>query len=162
MRSYLGNLEQLLGDLNNSAQLLDVVNALLDGVGMVGTGSVQDVLLLLNLALSPLLVCGATILGDSSEDTEQTEGGDSLFVEDVELVADRSNGETGTGGEDSGLGDEGAARKSIQDRLGLLLGVLAGDVGGRTGRGEVGSDGRDVAGDNSRSEPGSTWIESVT
>lgn len=129
---------------------------------MVGTGSVQNVLLLLDLALSPLLVRGTTILGDTSEDTEQTEGSNSLFVKDVELVADRGNGETGSGRKDGSLGNKGVARKSIEDRLGLLLGVLAGDVGGRTGRREVGSDGRDVTGDNSRSEPGSTWIESVT
>jgi hypothetical protein len=78
--SHLGNLEELLGDINNSVQLLNIVNALLDGVGVVGTRSVQDVLVLLNLAIGPLLVYGTAVLSNSGEDAEQTESGNGFLV----------------------------------------------------------------------------------
>lgn len=91
MCTNLGNLEELLGDVNNTAKLLDIFNAGLDGVGVVGTSTVQDVLVLLRLTLSPLLVHGTTVLAQSSEDTEQTECDDGFLVQHVELVADRGN-----------------------------------------------------------------------
>lgn len=126
---------------------------------MVRAGSVQNVLVLLDLALSPLLVHRATILGDESEDAEQTESGNGFLVENVELVADGSNGETGASGEDSGLRGQGLAREGVEDRLGLLLGVLARDVRVGPGRGQVSGDGTDRKG---RSEPSGAWNDSVT
>lgn len=128
---------------------------------MVGTSGVEDVLVLLDLALSPLLVDGTTVLGSGSEDAEKTEGSDGLLVHDIELVADGGHRETGGGGEDGSLGDEGVAGESIDDRLSLLLGVLGGDVGGRTRRGQGGRDGSDVARKESRPEPGSTYLGSA-
>lgn len=154
---YLGNSEQLLGDVDNTGHLLDVVNALLDGAGVVGTGSVEDVLVLLHLALSPLAVGRATVLGHSGEDGEQTEGGDGLLVHHVELVGDGGDGQTGGGGQGGGLGNQRVTGDGVQDRLGLLLGVLGGDVGGRASRGQ-GRDGRDTGG-NGRPQPGGAWRE---
>jgi len=90
-RSHLGNLKELLGDIDNPAQLLDIVNALLDGIGVVGTGSVQNVLVLLSLTIGPLLVQGTAILGDGGENAEQTESNNGFLVQHVEFVADRSN-----------------------------------------------------------------------
>lgn len=84
----LGNIEELLGDLDNTAKLLDILNAGLDGIGVVGTSRVQDILVLLGLTLSPLSVHGTTVHADSSEDTEQTESDDGFLVQHVKLVAD--------------------------------------------------------------------------
>lgn len=151
---YLGNSEELLGDLNNTSKLLDVVHTRLDSVGVVGTGSVQDILVLLDLALSPLTVHGTTVLSSGGENAEKTESSNGFLVHDIELIADSGNGETGSGGEGSGLGDQGVAGEGIENRLSLLLGVLGRDVGGRTRHGQVG-DGSDVARDG-RPEPGST------
>lgn len=153
---YPGDSEELLGNVNDTGELVDVVNALLDGVGVVGTGSVQDVLVLLDLALSPFPVGGTTVLADGSEDAEKTEGGNSFLVKDVQLIADGGNGKTGSGREDGGLGDQSVTRQRVEDRLGLLLGVLGRDVGVETGGREVGSDGTDVARGKGRPQPGST------
>lgn len=143
--SYLGNSKELLGDLDNSGHLLNVVDALLNSVGVVGTGSVQDVLVLLDLTLGPLAVGGTTVLGNGSEDGEQTEGSDGLLVHHVELVADGGDGQTGGGGQGGGLGHQGVAGNSIEDRLSLLSRLLGGHTGGRAGRGQ-GTDGRDTGG----------------
>ena len=151
--AYLGDLEELLGDLNNIGQLLDVLDALLDGVGMVGTSGVQNVPLLLDLALSPLLVQRATVLGEGSKDAENREGDDGFLVEDVELIADSGNGKTGSSREDRGLGSHGLTGQGVEDRLGLLLRVLARDVRGRPGHGQVRGDGTDRQG---RPQPGCT------
>lgn len=158
--SYLGNSEQLLGDINNTGHLLDVVNAMLDGVGVVSAGSVEDVLVLLDLAVSPLAVSRATVLGHGGEDGEKAEGGDGLLVHHVELVGDGGDGQTGGGGQGGGLGDERVAGDGVQDRLGLLLGVLGGDVGGRASRGQS-RDSRDTGG-NGRPQPGGAWGKSAT
>lgn len=125
---------------------------------MVVAGSVQDVLVLLNLTIGPLAVGRATVLSSGSEDAEQTESSHSLLVHDIELVADGGNGDTGGGGEEGGLGDQSVAGERVEDRLGLLLGVLGGNVGGRTRRGQAGSDGSDVARGKGRPEPGSTCV----
>lgn len=85
------------------------------GVGVVGPGSVQDVLVLLHLALGPLAVRWPTVLGHTRKDGQQTEGGDGLLVEDVQLVADGGDGQAGGGGEDGGLGDQGVARNSVEN-----------------------------------------------
>lgn len=158
--SYLGNSEQLLGDINNTRHLLDVVNALLYSVGVVSTGSVEDVLVLLDLAVSPLAVSRATVLGHGGEDGKQAEGGDGLLVHHVELVRDGGDGQTGGGGQGGGLGNEGVAGDGVQERLSLLLRVLGGDVGGRASRGQS-RDGRDTGG-NGRPQPGGAWGKLVT
>jgi hypothetical protein len=155
IHKYLGNSEELLGDLNNAGQLLDVLHALLNGVGVVGTGGVQDILVLLDLTLSPLLVSRTTVLGNSGENAEQTEGSNGFLVHHVELVADSGDGKTGGSGEDGGLGDQRAAGESIEDRLSLLLGVFGRNVRSSAGCGEV--DGSNVARRKGRPQAGSTY-----
>lgn len=155
LATHLGDSEQSLGNLNNTGHLLDVVNAGLDGAGVVGTGSVQDILVLLNLTLSPLAVSRTTVLGNGSEDGEQTESSNSLLVHHVQLVADGSDGQTGGGREDGGLGDKGVTGNRVQDRLSLLGGVLSGNVGGRADRGD-GRDDRSAEG-NGRPQTGRAW-----
>lgn len=160
LAKYLGNSEELLSDVNNTGQLLDVVHTLLNSVGVVVTGSVQDILVLLNLTFGPFPVSRATVLGNSSEHAEKTESGNGFLVHHIELIADGGDGETGGGREDGGLGDERVAGKRVEDRLSLLLGVLGGDVGSRAGCGEVSRDGSDVARRKGRSQPGGacTWL----
>lgn len=102
--SHLGNLEQLLGDLNNIAQWLDVLDSCLDGLGVPCPGGVQDILEFLLGVLAPFLVHGTTILEDTVEDSQQTEGDDGFLVENVEFVADCPYGDTSTSGKDRGLG----------------------------------------------------------
>jgi hypothetical protein len=153
-KSYLGNSEKLLGDLNNAGHLGDVVDTLLNSVGVVGTGSIQDILVLLDLTLGPLGVSGATVLANSGEDRQQTESGDGLLVHDVQLIADGGDGQTSGGREGSGLGDQGVAGDGVENGLGLLRGILGGNVGGRARGGQAGSDGRDTTGGKGRPKSG--------
>lgn len=158
----LGDFKELLGNVDNTTELLHVLNASLDSIGVVGTSRVQNILVLLRLTLSPLPVHGATIFAESSEDTDQTECDDSFLVENVKLVADRGNRETGSGRQDGGLGDERVAGQGVNDGLGLLLGLLSGNVRGESRCREVGCDGREVAGDESRPDAGGAWYQKVS
>ena len=115
--SYLGDLEQGLGDVNDTAEVLDALDALLDGLGVVGAGAVQDAGDLLGLLVGVVLPGGAGVLADGPEDGEQREGDDGLLVDDVQLVADGGDGQTGAGREHGGLGQRAVAgdgdRKSV-------------------------------------------------
>lgn len=68
--SYLGDGEERLGDLDDLGHLLDVGHADLDGLGVVGAGSVEDVLNLVGLSIGPLGIHGATELDESTPDGE--------------------------------------------------------------------------------------------
>jgi len=124
--AYLGNLEEGLGDVDDAAEVLDALDALLDGLGVVGAGRVQDAGDLLDLLVGVVGPGRAGVLADGPEDGEQREGDDGLLVDDVELVANGSDGQTGAGGQDGGLGEGAVAGDGdgLHDALGLLLGVL--------------------------------------
>lgn len=154
---YLGNSEQLLGNVNNTRKLVDVVNALLDRVRVVGPGGVQDILEVLNLGIGPLLVCRTTVLGNTNEDAHDAEKSDGLLIDDVQFVADGGDRETGSGGKRSGLGDQAVTGNRVEKRLGLLLGLFGGDIRVRAGRSDVAGDGSDIAGGQSRPQPGGAW-----
>lgn len=146
--SYLGNLEQSLGDVDNAGHLLNVLDTGLDSLGVVGTGAVKDVLDLLVLGLSPFLVAGATVLDESSPDGEQADGNDGLLVHDIVLIAEGVDAETGGAAEESGLAEQVVAGERVEDALGLLLGLLSRHVarvadsgGGESGKRSAG-DGR--------------------
>ncbi|KAL1604086.1 hypothetical protein SLS60_005678 [Paraconiothyrium brasiliense] len=133
--------EEVLGDVNDTAEILHALNALLDGLGVVGAGRVQDAGDLVNLRLRIAGPGRAGVLGDSPEDGQQREGDDGLLVDNVELVADGEGAHTSGGGEDGGLGNGAVAGHGdrIEQRLSLLLGVL-GQVGLVAGRGDLGRD----------------------
>lgn len=97
---------------------------------MVGAGAVEDVLDLLVLSLGPLLVGRAAVLEQTSPDSQQADGNDSLLVHDVVLIAEGVDAETGSTAEEGGLADQVVAGEGIDDALGLLLGLLGGDVAG--------------------------------
>lgn len=158
--SYLGNSEQRLGDVDDTRHLLDVADAVLDGLGVVLAGGVQDALDLLVLCLGPLLVHGATVLDESAPDAQQAEGDDGLLVDDIVLVAEGIDGQTGGGGQDGGLGDQRVAGDGIDDGLGLGLGLLGRDVG-RRADGRQGGEGREGSRSDGRSEAGGPWRQSV-
>lgn len=111
---------------------------------MVRPGSIQDVADPVDLGLGPFGVHGTTILPDESEDSEQAEGDNGFFVNDEKFVADSSDGETSTGGEDGSLGDQAVAGKGVEDglRLGLGVGKVALVANGRRSGGESGKEGR--------------------
>lgn len=121
---------------------------------MVGTGSVQNASNLLVLTLSPLAVHGASVFDDGTPDAQQAESDDGLLVDNIVLVAEGVDGQAGGGGQDGGLGDERVAGQGVDDGLGLLLGVLGGDVGRVTG-GSEGGDGRESSGRNRWPQTGS-------
>ena len=158
-RIYLGNLEERLGDVDNLAHLLNILNTSLDGLGVVGTGAVEDVLDLLVLSLGPLLVRRTTILDQTTPDGEQADGNDGLLVHDIVLVADGVNAETSGGAEDGALAEKVATGKRIDDALGLLLGLLGGHVAVEAD-GSSGDGGSSTASDG-RSEEGSACVKSV-
>lgn len=112
---YLGHLKEVLGDVNDTAELLDALDPGLDGLGVVLTGSVQDILDLVALALGPLLVCWSSVVSDGPVDGQKREKNDRFLVDDVELVGDCGNGETGACGQDGRLGHQVAAGETIED-----------------------------------------------
>lgn len=148
---YLGNSEQSLGDVDNTSQLLDVLDPVLHGLRVIGAGLVQDVLDFVLVRLGPLLVQGASVRDKGTPNAQQTEGDDGLLVDDIVLVADGVDGQTGSGGQDGGLGDERVAGQGVDDGLRLGLGRVVGDarrarrarrpVGCRTG-GDLGQGGQ--------------------
>jgi hypothetical protein len=136
--SLLGNLEQVLGDLNNAAHLLDILNTALDSLGVVGTGAVENVLDLVVLRLSPLLVGRATVLDQSTPNGKKGDGDDGLLVHDVVLAGDGVDGESGSGAENGALAEDAVTGKRVDDALSLLLRVLGGNIAvvSRGGNGE--------------------------
>lgn len=126
--AHLGNLKQVLGNFDDGAHLLDVLDAGLDSLGVVGTGRVEDALDLVALALGPLLVGRATVLDEATPDGEETDGDDGLLVDDVGLAADGVDAETGGGAEHGGLAQQAVAGEGVNDALGLLLGLLGGHI----------------------------------
>lgn len=133
--SYLGNLEQGLGNIYDTAKILDALDTLLDGCGVVLASSVQDARDLLPLLLGIVAPSRTSVFRDSPEDGQKRQSDDGLLIDDVELVADSRDTETRTGGEHGGLG-EGAVSGNwdrVHQRLRLLLGVLLGHIGGVAG-----------------------------
>lgn len=127
--TYLGHLKEVLCDLNNTAQLLDVLDPFLHSVGVVCSGAVKDILLLLDLTLGPLLIHGPSHLSYTGEDAEETECSDGFFIEDIKLIADSGDRETSTGGENGSLRHQTIAWDGIDDGLGLGFGVFGWNVG---------------------------------
>ena len=55
-RTHLGEREKTLGDRDNILHLLNRLDAVLDDLGVLGTGGVEDVADALDVALSPVTV----------------------------------------------------------------------------------------------------------
>lgn len=129
--SHLGNLEEGLGDVNDTTEVLDALDALLDSGGVVLAGRVQDAGDLVRLLLRILSPGRSRVLGNGPEDGQERKGDNGLLVDDVELVANSGDTETRAGGEDGSLGEGAVAGDGyrVEDGLGLLLGVLLGQVG---------------------------------
>lgn len=106
---HLGNLEERFCDIDYSTHLLDVFDSVLDSLGVVKTGGVQDSLNLIVLGLRPLGVHGTAELDQSTPYAEKAEGDDGFLVDDIVFAADSVDGEAGSGGENGGLGDERVA-----------------------------------------------------
>lgn len=156
-RAYLGNLKQSLGHVNNASHLLNILDALLDSLGVVGTGAVEDVQHLLLLGLSPSRIGGATVFDECTPDGQQAECRNSLLVHNIVLIADGVDAQSGTAAEKGGLADEAVSGEGVDDALGLGLGFL-----GRDAAGVAGSDGsgqrRDGSASESRSEEGGACV----
>lgn len=150
MPPHLRNLEESLSDVDDTRHLLDVVDAALDSLGVVGTGAVEDVLDLLVLALGPFLVARATVLDETTPNSEKTDGDDGLLVHDVVLIADGVDAETSGAAQKGGLAEEAASGERVEDALGLLLGLLGGDVAGVANGGS--GQGREGSASEGRSE----------
>ena len=75
-RTYLGNLEELLGDLNDITQGLDILDARFDGICVTILCCVHDIFDLLNLASRPFIVHRPPVFEDTVEDTQQAESHD--------------------------------------------------------------------------------------
>ena len=155
----LGDSEEVLGGLDDTTEVRDTADAALDGVGVVVTRSVQDVLDLVGVVLGELLVHGADIVVDTEVDGEEGEEDNGLLVDDVELVADGGDGKTSTGGENADLGGDAVTGKGVQDGLCGLLGLLLRDLGILLARGggREGEGGRGGAEGEGRTGPDGAW-----
>lgn len=157
----LGNGEQVLGNVNNTTHLLDILDAGLDSLGVVGAGAVEDVLDLLILSLGPGLVSGTSVLDETTPDGDQAESDDRLLVHDIVLIADGVGAETGGAAEDGCLAEQAAAREGIDEALGLLLGVLGGYVA-RVADGGGGQRRESLPGDRGSEEGSCAWRQGET
>ena len=79
---------------------------------------IQNALDLVALPLRPLPVHRSRVIVHGPVDREQAQHHNALFVDDIELVADRGHAEPGAGGEDGGLGRDGFAREGVEDGVG--------------------------------------------
>ncbi|KAI7001185.1 ATP synthase subunit 4 [Hortaea werneckii] len=154
--TYLGNGEEVLGDINDAAEVLDAAHARLDGIGVVLAGGVQDVLELVGLAEGPLAVGGAGVVVDGPVDGQQGDGDDGLLVDDQQLVADGGDAQAGAGGEEGGLGHEVVAGQGVQDVVGRVLGL-----GGGLVLLEAGGGGGEGGGGRSEGARGEGWASST-
>lgn len=127
---FLGHLEHGLGDVDDAAHLLNVLDTGLDGLGVVDAGRVEDVPDLVVLALGPLLVGRAAVLDEAAPDGEQTDGDDRLLVHDVVLAAKGVDAKASTRAENGRLAQQAAAGEAVEDALRLLLGFLSRHAGG--------------------------------
>lgn len=160
-KPYLGNLEERLGDVNNAAHLLDILNSSLDSLSVICPGSVENVLDLLVLALSPLLIRRATILDKTTPNGQQADGNDGLLVHDVVLVADGPGANTGGTAENGSLADQVVSWERVDDALGLLLGLFGRHIAGVSHGG--GGERWDGSAGNGLSEDGSAccWVSTA-
>lgn len=126
----LGNSKEVLCDVNHTTEVLDVVDPALDGIGVVLPRRVQDVLDLVRVAVAEVLVHGPDIVVDSPVDGQKREKNDGLLVDDVDLVADGRDGDTGAGGEQADLAGQAVAGQGIEDRVRGVLGIFLRDAGG--------------------------------
>ena len=101
--TYLGDLKQLLRDFNNVAQWLHILNACFDSISMPVPCSIHDIFDLLDLRICPLLVRWAAVFEDPVEDAEQAESDNRLLVDYIELIADRPDRDSCSGGQNSCL-----------------------------------------------------------
>jgi len=124
----LGDSKEAFCNVDDTAEVLDAVDPGPDGVGVVLPSGVQDVLDLVAVAVGPLLVHRTSVVTDSPKDAEQRDHDNGLLVDNVELIGNRGDGETGSCGEECGLGDQAVAGQSIDDGLSLGLGVVGGEV----------------------------------
>lgn len=120
---------------------------------MVLARSVQDVQDLVRVVVGELLVHGSNVGVHSPVDGQEGEEDDGLLVDDIELVADSRDGETGAGAQDSDLGGNAVAGKLVEDGLSGLFRLLLWDRGlfearggGSEGGGERGRGGADREG----------------
>ena len=105
--AYFGDCKKLLCDINDTSQLLDVVNSCLNSIRMVVSRSFQNVRDLVHLTLRPSSVCRSTIMNNCPENTKSGEHDHSFFVDDIEFVTDSPYREPSASGEDASFGDQG-------------------------------------------------------
>ena len=122
--TYLGNCKQVLCDINHTAQILNILHARLDSIGVIFPRRVENVFDLVALALGPCLVSRPCIVVDSPVNGQERQHSDALLVDHVQLIADGGNGQAGTCREDGGLGRQAVARKCIENRVRRALGIL--------------------------------------
>jgi hypothetical protein len=113
--AYLGDLEEVLRDLNDIGERLHVLDASAHSLGVTLPRVIQSALDAGDCAVGPLAVHGTTVFEDTVEDGEQAESNDGFLVEHVQLIGDSPGGNTGTGRQDRGLGNEAVAWESIDD-----------------------------------------------
>lgn len=129
-------------DANDVAERLDIFDSRLDGLDVARPGRVQNLLVLVDGGIGPVVVHGASIFEDSVENAQQAERDDRFLVDHVELIADGIDGGACTCRENGGLAREGGAWQGVDDGLGLLLGLLDRDVGCVALRCQGGGEGR--------------------
>lgn len=121
--THLRNRKQIPRHLDDRAHLADAVDPVLDGLRVVGSSRIQHVADAPDLCVGPLFVQRAAELSDCHKHRQQTDRHDSLFVDDVQLVGDGPDRRGGGRRQDGCLGDERAARETVEEGLRFGFGV---------------------------------------
>lgn len=89
LHTYLGNLEQRFCDFNNAAQLLHIVDPVLDRVDVSLSGRHQQIPMPVDLSLGPFFIHWPSVMEHSPEDTQCRKQNDRFLIHDIVLIADR-------------------------------------------------------------------------
>lgn len=111
----LRDLEKSLGGGNNVLELRNLVDSLLDGINVLGSGRVKNIGDVLDGARSPVVVQRSNHFDHQQDETGEGGEQDGLVVNDVELVGNGVDG-TGSGSrQDTGLGQWRVAWQRVNE-----------------------------------------------
>lgn len=121
LSGFSRNFKQLLGGGNNILQLRNRLNSVLDSRNVLASRAVQEVVHLLDLAISPLSVQWSNELGAQSSESGKCTDQDGFVMDDKQLVRNTVNGSSGRCSQDAGLRNETVTWQGIDDRVSLFL-----------------------------------------
>lgn len=124
LSSLLGDGKKRLGKSNNILNLRNILNSLLDSLSVGSLGLVQDVLDVADVGVGPILVGRSNGLRSQNNKNSKSTENTGLCVDNVDAVGDSVDTSSGSGSQNTGLGNNAVTGESGEDRRSLSLGIL--------------------------------------